>query len=134
MSMASCPLVRNSRPGGRPMARELHRVLDLGAGYPLPGADQRMPGMFAHIGQVHGVDAVGDPARAAQVLPLDASRRVALPSPGPVSSSAPITRPRRRRPERRAASSRPATANRRTTPIAAKVSHAGAAEQPLHAR
>ena len=40
----------------------------------------------------------------------------------PVSSSAPITRPRRR-PPRRAASSRPATANRRTTPIAANVSH-----------
>src|SRR2546421_4510285 len=40
----------------------------------------------------------------------------------PVSSSAPITRPLRR-PERRAASARPATANRRTTPIAAAVSH-----------
>jgi hypothetical protein len=34
----------------------------------------------------------------------------------------PTTRPRRR-PDRRAASSRPATANRRTTAIAAKVSH-----------
>ena len=39
----------------------------------------------------------------------------------PVSSMAPITRPRRRFP-RRAASSSPAAANRRTTPIAAKVS------------
>ena len=48
------------------------------AGYPLPGADQRMPGMFAHIRQVHGVDPVGDLARAAQVLPLHAGRRVAL--------------------------------------------------------
>ena len=41
----------------------------------------------------------------------------------PVSSSAPMTRPRRR-PDRRAASSRPATANRRTSLIAAKVSQA----------
>ena len=40
----------------------------------------------------------------------------------PVSSSAPITRPPFR-PPRRAASSSPATANRRTTPIAANVSH-----------
>ena len=39
----------------------------------------------------------------------------------PVSSIAPITRPRRRR-LRRAASSSPVTANRRTTPIAANVS------------
>ena len=39
----------------------------------------------------------------------------------PVSSIAPITRPRRRLP-RRAASSSPATANRRTMPIAASVS------------
>jgi hypothetical protein len=40
----------------------------------------------------------------------------------PVSSSAPITS-LSRRPERRAASARPATANRRTTPVAAEVSH-----------
>ena len=39
----------------------------------------------------------------------------------PVSSSVPITSPRRR--DRRAASSRPATGNRLTTPIAAKVFH-----------
>ena len=39
----------------------------------------------------------------------------------PVSSIAPITRPPRRF-RRRAACSSPATANRRTTPIAAKVS------------
>ena len=41
----------------------------------------------------------------------------------PVSSSAPI-RKAPGRPDRRAASSRPATANRRTTPIAANVSQA----------
>ena len=39
----------------------------------------------------------------------------------PVSSSAPVTSPPRR-PDRRAASARPATANRRTTAVAAAVS------------
>ena len=48
------------------------------AGYPLPGADQRMPGTLAHIRQMHGVDPVGDPARAAQVLPLHAGCGLAL--------------------------------------------------------
>src|SRR5205807_1195461 len=47
-----------------------------------------------------------------------------------VSSIAPIRMPRRR-PARQAASSSPATANRRTTPIAANVSQTRAAEQPL---
>src|SRR5258708_1050610 len=42
--------------------------------------------------------------------------------PGPVPSTPPTPRPRRR-PDRAAASSRPATANRRTTPIAPQVSH-----------
>jgi hypothetical protein len=80
-----------------------------------------MPGMLAHVREVDGVDPVRDPARAAQILALDAGLAVPCFS-WPVSSSAPITRPRRR-PELRAASSRPATANRRTTPIAATVSH-----------
>jgi hypothetical protein len=42
------------------------------AGDPLPGADQRVPGLLPHVGQVNGVDPVGYPARAPQVLPLDA--------------------------------------------------------------
>ena len=50
----------------------LDRVLDVLAGDPLPGADQRVPGAFPHVRQVHGVDPVGHPARAPQVLPLDA--------------------------------------------------------------
>jgi hypothetical protein len=37
-----------------------------------------MPGMLAHIRQVHGVDAVRDPARAAQILPLHAGGSLAL--------------------------------------------------------
>jgi len=80
-----------------------------------------MPGMLAHVGQVHRVDAVGDLAGAAQVLPLDTSGGGAAFS-WPVSSSAPITSPPRR-PGHRAACPSPATANRRTTAIAAAVSH-----------
>ena len=39
---------------------------------PFPGADQRVPGAFPHIRQVHGVDPVGHLAHAAQVLPFHA--------------------------------------------------------------
>ena len=77
MSMASCPLVRNSRSSGSPMTRDLHRVLDVLAGNPLPGADQRVPGPLPHVGQVHGVDPVGHPARAPQVLAFDSRRGLA---------------------------------------------------------
>ena len=49
----------------------LHRVLDVLAGDPLAGADQRVPGLVPHVGQVDGVDPVGHPARAPQVLALD---------------------------------------------------------------
>ena len=49
----------------------LHRVLDVLAGDPLAGADQRVPGLFPHVGQVDGVDPVGHLPRAPQVLPLD---------------------------------------------------------------
>ena len=52
----------------------LHRVLDLLFRYPLPGADQRVARLLPDVGQVHRVDAVRDPARAAHVLPLDARR------------------------------------------------------------
>ena len=51
-----------------------HRVLDVGGRNPLPGADQRVPGMLAHVGQVDGVDPVSHLARAAQVLPLHPGR------------------------------------------------------------
>jgi DDE superfamily endonuclease len=70
--MASWPLVRKARPSGRPMTAGLDRVIDVGGGDPFPGADQRVPGAFPHIGQVHGVDPVGDLAHAAEILPYDA--------------------------------------------------------------
>ena len=38
------------------------RVGDVLAGDPLPGADQRVPGLVPHAGQVHGVDPVGHPS------------------------------------------------------------------------
>ena len=114
------PLGAEPQVQRQPHDQGLHRVLEVLAGDPLAGADQRVPGLFPHVGQVHGVDPVGHLPRAPQVLPLDPA--VASPAFScPVSSIAPITRPRRRFP-RRAASSSPATANRRTTPIAAKVS------------
>jgi hypothetical protein len=49
----------------------LRRVGDVLGGDPLAGADQRVPSLFPDVGQVDGVDAVGHPARAPQVLPLD---------------------------------------------------------------
>ena len=55
----------------------LHRVLDVLAGDPLAGADQRVPGLVPHVGQVHGVDPVGHPPRAPQVLTLDSRGRLA---------------------------------------------------------
>src|ERR1017187_1756605 len=41
--------------------QRLHRVLQMGPGDPLPRADQRMPGILAHIREVHGVDPVRNP-------------------------------------------------------------------------
>ena len=48
----------------------LHRVVEVFTGYPLAGAEQRVPGLFPHVRQVHGVDPVRDAARAPQVLPF----------------------------------------------------------------
>ena len=84
----------------------------------IPGAGQRVPSALPHIRQVHGVDPVGHLAHAAQVLPFDAGGAGArLDLPGFVDradgqAAAPACL--------RAASSSPATANRRTTPIAAR--------------
>ena len=55
----------------QPHDQGLHRVGDVLAGDPLPGADQRVPGPLPHVGQVHGVDPVGHLPRAPQVLALD---------------------------------------------------------------
>jgi len=71
------------------------------AGDPLPGADQRVPGLFPHVRDVHGVDAVGHLARAPQVLPLDPAGGFAgLFLPGLVDgpdhqAAAPFPAPRR---------------------------------------
>ena len=54
--------------------RRCHRITDLPGRDPFAGADQRVPGAFPHIGQVHGVDPVGHLAHAAQVLPLHPGR------------------------------------------------------------
>jgi len=83
------------------MSRDFTRVLDVLAGDPLPGADQHVPGLFPHVAQVHGVDPVGYPARAPQVLPFDARGGLAgLLLPGLVArpdhqAAAPVTSPRR---------------------------------------
>ena len=55
----------------------LHRIVDVLGRYPLAGADQRVPGLFPHVRQVHGVDPVGHPARASHVLAFDSRGRLA---------------------------------------------------------
>ena len=117
MSMASCPLVRNTRSSGRPMTADVTGSPMWAAGIHSRAPPAR-PGALPHIRQVHGIDPVGHLAHAAQVLPFEPAVRVrALTCL--VSSIAPTARPRRW-PVLRAASSSPATANLRTTPIAAQ--------------
>ena len=43
-----------------------HRVIELGGRYPLPGADQRVPGVLPHIRQVHSGNPVSHLAHAPQ--------------------------------------------------------------------
>jgi hypothetical protein len=73
-------LALGAEPQVRRKSRDqgLHRVLDLLFRDPLPGADQRVARLLPDVGQVHRVDAVRDPARAAHVLPLDARRAGSL--------------------------------------------------------
>jgi hypothetical protein len=54
------------------------RIGDLLGGDSLAGADQRVPGPGADVGEADGVDAVVDAACAAHVLALDASCGLAL--------------------------------------------------------
>ena len=104
--MASWPLVRKARSSRQAHGRRRRPITDVGGRDPLPGADQRVPGAFPRIGQVHGVDAVGHLAHAAQVLPFHAGGR--LPAlTWPVSSTAPTARPRRRPVLRRPHPARP---------------------------
>jgi hypothetical protein len=120
MPAASCPLVANSRSGGRPMTRDR------------PGSPICSRGIHcrAPISACPVLSRTQD--RCTVVIPLATfpahprywrlTPAVAAPAFScPVSSITPITRPRRRR-FRRAASSRPAAANRRTALIAAEVS------------
>ncbi len=116
---ADCQLPFGAEPQvqGQAGDQRRYRVADVLARYPLPGADQRVPGALPHVRQVHGVNAVRDPARASQVLPLDTGRAsTVLLLPGL------IQRPGRH-PARPADPPggiiSPATANRRTMLIAA---------------
>src|SRR5262249_8564812 len=73
-------LALGAEPKVRRQAREqrLHRVTEVPGRDPLPGADQRMPGLLAHIRQVHRGNAIGHLAHAPQVLALDTGRGSAL--------------------------------------------------------
>jgi hypothetical protein len=121
MSMASWPLVRNLRSGGSPMSRDL-------AGSPMcsAGIHWRAPISACPVfSRTYDRCTVLIPfaTRPAHPRYWRFTPQVASPAFScPVSSIAPITRCPRRRFPRRAASSSPATANRHTTPIAAKVS------------
>jgi hypothetical protein len=117
--MASCPLVRN-RVQGQARDQRPHRVLHLLFRDPLPRAGQAVAGLLPHVGQVHRVDPVRDPSRAAHVLALHARGAAAVLS-WPVSSSVPTVI--RLRQERAAASSSRAAPNLLTWLIAAASSH-----------
>ena len=53
-------------------------VIDMLARNPLPGGDQRVPGLLPHIRHVDRGDPVGHLPRAAQVVPLDPGGMPAL--------------------------------------------------------
>ena len=72
------PLGTELQASRQPGGQRPDRIGDVLARDPLPGADQRVPGLLPHIRQVDRVDAVRDAARAPQVLALDAGRGTAL--------------------------------------------------------
>ena len=119
MSMASCPLVRNPRSGGRPMSRDF-----TGSSICSRGIHCRAPISACPVfSRTYDRCTVLIPLATRPAHPRYCRFTPAVASPAfscPVSSIAPITIPARRR--RRAASARPAAANRRTTLIAAAVS------------
>jgi hypothetical protein len=55
----------------QPHDQALHRVCEVLAGNPLPGADQRVPRLLPHVGQMHRGDPVRHLPRAPQVVALD---------------------------------------------------------------
>jgi hypothetical protein len=78
-----------------------HRLADVPGGDSLVCPGQRVPSLFPHVSQVHRVQPVRDPARAAHVLPLYPGRRPALLGPARIVQRAdrhpPAPRPARRR-------------------------------------
>ncbi len=62
--------LRRTRVGAAHDVQRLHRITDVLVAGPLPESDHGMPDTFVHIGQVHRVDSVLRPARAAGVSEL----------------------------------------------------------------
>ena len=121
MSMASCPFVRNPRSSGRPVTSDFTGSSTCSRGIHCRAPTSAWPGLLPDVGQVHGVDPVRDPARAAHVLALHPGRRGAL-----LLLARLVQRPDRQPPAPAtggAASSSPATAYLLTWLIAAVSSH-----------
>ena len=120
MVMASCPLVWNTRSAGRPITWDFTGSAMCSAGIHCRAPISACP----VLSRTYDKCTVLMPFSTLPAHPMYCLLTPAVDWPFfscPDSSSAPIRRPRRR-PDRRAASSRPATANRRTTPITANVS------------
>ena len=120
MSMASCPLVRNSRSSGRPMTSDVTGSSICSRGIHCRAPTSACPVFSRTQRQVHRVDPVRHPARAPHVLAFHPGGRLArLLLPGlvdrPDHQPAPPAAPR--------GLLQAAAANRRTSLIAASVSH-----------
>src|SRR5215471_3876444 len=118
--MASCPLVRNTRPSGKPMTSDRAGSATCSAGIHCRAPISACPvpsRTYARCTVVMPLATLPTHPRYCRLTPA-----VAPPCLAWLVSSITPTRSPRRRPPRRAASSRPATANPRTTPIAAHVS------------
>jgi hypothetical protein len=119
--MASWPLVRKTRSSGRPITADVTGSPIWAAGIHSRAPISACPApsrTYARWTVLMPLATLPTQPRYCRLTP--AVRVPALTCP--VSSIAPTARPRRR-PVLPAASSSPATANRRTTPIAAEVSH-----------
>ena len=77
MSMASCPLVRNSRSSGRPMTSDVTGSSMCSRGIHCRAPISSVPGLLPHQRHVHRVDPVRHPARAAHVLAFHPGGRLA---------------------------------------------------------
>src|SRR5215469_14453701 len=120
VSMASCPLVRNTRSSGKPMTSDRAGSATCSAGIHCRAPISACPvpsRTYDRCTVVMPLATLPTHPRYCRLTPA-----VAPPCLAWLVSSIAPTRSPRRRPPRRAASSRPATANPRTTPIAAHVS------------